>query len=134
LNFLIEGKATAKNPTEVYSLPEMLAELQHGIWSEIATGAPRIDVYRRQLQNNYLTQMNGKLNPSAAQLQQIAQLQALGLRIEPLAEDARSELRGNLGLLREQIRRAIPKTADHETRMHLQAADHRIGEILDPKR
>jgi hypothetical protein len=134
LNLLLEGTATAKNPKDVYSLTEMLDDLQHGIWSELSTSAPKIDSYRRLLQNNYLTQVNNKLNPPAAQAAQLAQLAALGIRITPLSEDAKSELRGEVTTLREQIRSAVSKAGDRETKMHLQAADHRIGEILDPRR
>jgi hypothetical protein len=134
LNLLLDGTATAKSPRDVYSLAEMLDDLQGGIWSELKSGAPKIDPYRRLLQNNYLTQVNNKLNPPAAQLAQLQQLAALGIRISPLAEDAKSELRGEVMVLREQIRGAVAKASDRETRMHLQAAEHRIGEILDPKR
>jgi len=134
LNLLLEGSATAKSSKDVYTLTDMLDDLQHGIWSELSTSAPKIDPYRRLLQNNYLTQVNNKLNPPAAQAAQLAQLAALGIRVTPLAEDAKSELRGEVTTLREQIRAALPKAGDRETKMHLQAADHRIGEILDPKR
>jgi hypothetical protein len=134
LNFLIEGEATAANPNDVYTLSEMLTDLQHGIWSELSTSAPKIDTYRRQLQNTYLTQINNKLNPPATLAAQIAQLQALGVTISPLSEDARSELRNELGTLRTQIKNAEGKAADRETRVHLQGAEHRIGEILDPRK
>ena len=72
--------------------------------------------------------VNAKLNPSPAQAAQIAQLAALGIRIEPLSEDARSELRGELVALRAEIRRGAERANDRETKMHLQAADHRIGD------
>lgn len=134
LNFLLDGEATAKSPGEVYTLAEMLDDLQRGVWSELWTAAPRIDPYRRNLQNNYLTQMNAKLNPSPAQLAQIAQLQALGITIAPLNEDARSEIRGEIVALRERVKAAEGKAADRETRMHLAGVEHRIGEILDPKK
>jgi Met-zincin/Domain of unknown function (DUF5117)/Domain of unknown function (DUF5118) len=134
LNFLLDGEATAKHSGDVYTLTEMLDDLQKGIWSEVYTGAPKIDPYRRQLQNSYLTQMNNKLNPSAAQLAQIAQLAALGVNIAPLAEDARSQIRGELVSLRERVRAVQSKAGDRETRLHLAGVDHRIGEILDPKR
>ncbi|MGZ3483938.1 MAG: hypothetical protein ACXU96_10165, partial [Gemmatimonadaceae bacterium] len=52
----------------------------------------------------------------------------------PLLEDARSQLRGELVSLRADIRRAVPRTADRETRLHLEAADHQIGDILEPKK
>jgi hypothetical protein len=63
-----------------------------------------------------------------------AQLAALGIRIEPLSEDATSELRGELITSRSDVRSAIGKAAGAETRMHLQTAQHRIGEILDGRR
>ena len=65
---------------------------------------------------------------------QIQQLAALGITITPLAEDARSEIRGEVVALRERVRAAQGKAADRETRLHLAGVDHRIGEILDPKR
>jgi hypothetical protein len=134
LNFLLDGEATAKNPNDVYSLADMLDDLQRGIWSELAAAAPKIDPYRRALQNTYLTQMNAKLNPSTAQAAQFAQLAALGITITPLAEDARSEIRGELVALRERVRGVEGKAGDRETRLHLAGVEHRIGEILDPRR
>ncbi|PYP60861.1 MAG: hypothetical protein DMD26_18890, partial [Gemmatimonadetes bacterium] len=41
---------------QVYSLADMLDDLRKGVWSELAEGSPKIDAYRRQLQNNYFTQ------------------------------------------------------------------------------
>jgi len=134
LNRLIEEPTLAANPREAYSLADMLDAVRHGVWSELAGGSPKIDAYRRLLQNNYLTLINSKLNPAPTPPQQAAALAAFGIRIEPLSEDAKSELRGELVTLRDEVRRAAPKAGDRETRMHLQAADHRIGEILDPKK
>jgi hypothetical protein len=34
--------------------------------------------------------------------------------------------------LRAEIQRAIPRTSDRATLLHLQGAEHRIGRILDP--
>ena len=36
-------------------------------------------------------------------------------------------------VIREQIRRAILKTRDRESRQHMESAVHRIGTMLDPK-
>jgi hypothetical protein len=138
LDRLIEEPAVAAHPADAYSLNEMLNSLRHGIWSEIYTGSPKIDAYRRRLQDAYLQQMNTKLNPPAA-----AGAAAAGGRgggrggaggAEALSADARAELRGNLVALQGEVRAAAPKAADAETRMHLQAADHEIGEILDPNK
>jgi hypothetical protein len=35
--------------------------------------------------------------------------------------------------LQADIRKAIPRTTDRQTLWHLQAAEHRIGETLNPK-
>jgi Met-zincin len=115
-----------------YTLGEMLDDVRKGVWTELTVPAPKIDAYRRQLQDNYLRVVDGKINPPATNAANAALLAQFG--ILPLAEDARSQLRGELITLRDEIRRATPKAADRETRTHLQAAEHRIGEILDPKR
>jgi Met-zincin/Domain of unknown function (DUF5117)/Domain of unknown function (DUF5118) len=129
LNRLVEQPAMNKG---AYTLVEMADEVQHGVWSELWTAAPTIDAYRRQLQNNYLRMMDGKLNPPPVNPANAAQMAQFG--ILPLVDDARSELRGELLSLRDEVRRATPKAGDRETKMHLQAADHRIGEVLDPKK
>jgi hypothetical protein len=134
LNRLIEEPTLAKNPRDVYSLGDMLDAVRRGIWSELSAGAPRIDAYRRLLQDNYLTLINTKLNGAPPAAAQVAQLAQFGIRLTPLSEDAKSQLRGELVMLRDEIRRAAPKAGDRETRMHLLAADHRIGDILDPKK
>ena len=129
LNRLVEQPAMNK---DAYTLVEMTDAVQRGVWSELSTGAPKIDAYRRLLQDNYLRMMDGKLNPPPLNPANAAQLAQFG--IFPLMEDARSQLRGELLLLRDEVRRATSKAADRETKMHLQAADHRIGDILDPKK
>jgi hypothetical protein len=132
LNLILDGSATANSEAEVYTLPEMLDDLQRGIWAELWMPAPKIDPYRRALQNNYLTQMNAKLNPAANPA--FAQLAALGISFSSLAEDARSDIRGEIVTLRERVRAAEGRAADRETRLHLAGVEHRIGEMLDPKR
>jgi hypothetical protein len=128
LNRLVEQPAMNRN---AYTLVEMVEDVQRGVWSELWTSAPSIDAYRRQLQNNWLRIFDGKLNPPATPAANAAQLAQFG--IFPLVEDARSQLRGELVTLRVAIRNATSRAANRETRMHLQAADHAIGKILDPK-
>jgi hypothetical protein len=117
----------------VYTLAAMEDDLRRGVWSELAASRPVIDAYRRTLQMNYLTQVDRKINPSTGPNPNAALLAQLGIRIEPLSEDAPLELRGELVTLRGEIRRAIPKATDRGTQLHLEGADHRIGEILEPK-
>jgi hypothetical protein len=136
LNALLEGEATAKNTAEVYSLGDMLDELQHGIWSEAYAGGQKTDPYRRALQSQYLANIDAKLNDertgaAAAGGRGGGRGGAGG---GALSEDAKSQLRGELSALRQVVRAAAAKASDRETRMHLVGADYRIGDILDPKK
>jgi hypothetical protein len=131
LNRLLEQEAL--NPAGAYPLSSMLDDVRQGIWSELSSGSPQIDAYRRELQMDYLTLIDRKLNPppppSGAQA-----AAARGPRRPPLSDDAKSQLRGELVTLRAAIQRAIPRTSDRATLLHLQGAEHRIGRILDPPR
>jgi hypothetical protein len=137
MNRLLEGEALAKSSSDVYTLSEMLDDVRKGIWSELSDGAPKVDAYRRQLQNNYLTLVNNKLNPPApaAGAGQGGGGGGFGGQAPaPLSQDAKSQLRGELVSLQGEIRRATPRATDRATQLHLAGADHRIGEILDPKK
>jgi hypothetical protein len=133
LNRLIENEALATNRGDAYSLASMLDDMRRGVWSELSQSSVSIDPYRRTLQNQYLAQLNTKLNPPPATTTPGPQFPGF-TPPAPLLEDARSELRGELVSLRGDIHRAEPKASDRETRMHLEAADHEIGDILDPKK
>jgi hypothetical protein len=131
LNRLLELEAI--NERDAYPLATMLDDLRRGIYAEIyGSGAPNADVYRRALQSNFLTQVDRKLNPPPATGAQ-QQPQFPGFTPPaPLSDDAKSHLRGTLSQLRTDIQRAIPRTTDRATRLHLQGAVHRIENILDP--
>jgi hypothetical protein len=137
LNRLLDREALAVvSGEQTYKLGELLDQLRQGVWSELSASSTKIDPYRRRRQNDYLAQVGRKLNPPAPTP---AAGGAGGGRggatpPAPLSEDARSQIRGELVTLRDEIRRAIPKAADRETRLHLEGADHRIGEILDPRK
>jgi hypothetical protein len=133
MNRLLEEEALAKGTGEVYSLADMLDDLRKGVWSELAEGAPKIDPYRRQLQNNFLTALDRRLNPPTA-VPPAPGGGGFGQPAAPLSEDAKSELRGELVTLQAEVRRAIPRASDRETQLHLAGADHRISEILEPRK
>ena len=134
MNRLLEGEALAKSPAEAYALGDMLDDVRHGVWSEIAEAHPKADAYRRALQNTYLAQMDRKVNPPPATPPPPGFPAALLSLIAPLSEDGRSQVRGQLVALKAEIHAAIGKTTDRETRLHFEAAEHRIGVILDPKK
>ena len=132
LNRLIEQEALAK--ADAYPLPTMLDDVRKGLWSELSSARPAIDAYRRELQMGYLNLIERKLNPEPeSPAAQQARARFCGRQL-PLSDDAKSQLRGELVTLRAEIQRAVPRTTDRATQLHLQGAVHRIGEILDPKK
>ena len=133
LNRLLENEALAPAKAGSYSLASMLDDLKRGIWTELSQSRVSIDPYRRTLQNEFLTQIDRKLNPPAPTGTPFPQFPGF-TPPAPLLGDARNELRGELVSLRAEIRRAVPRAADRETQLHLDGADHQIGDILDPKK
>jgi hypothetical protein len=136
LNSLLEQEGTTRERSQVYTLASMLDDVRRGIWSELAAGQA-VDVFRRELQNDYLGLVDRKLNPPPAP--QGGQGgggggQFGGTPPAPLSEDAKSHLRGQLVALQGDIQRALPRVGDRATQLHLQGALHRIANILDPKR
>lgn len=125
---LIDWEAMASNSHDVYTLTNMLDDARHGIWSELSESKVAIDPYRRALQDTYLTIIDHKLNGPATP----AAPAGFGPRTPPLSEDAKSDLRAQLVTLSAEIKHASGRSADRETQAHLDAADHRIGEILNP--
>lgn len=133
MNRLLELEGTARDRTQVYTLASMLDDVRRGVWEELGSARPSIDVFRRELQNDFLALVDRKLNPPAAPVTPVPG--PFGLRPQqPLSEDAKSELRGEFVSLRADIQRAIPRAADRGTQLHLQGAVHRIDRILDPRK
>jgi hypothetical protein len=129
LNRMLEVQATAKSG-DAYTLTEMLDDVRKGVFSELSSGSVKIDPYRRELQMSYITTMDRMVNPPAAP--------GGGGRGNAgggaLTEDARSHVRSQLVALRGELRAAAGKTGDRETKAHLENAEHRISEALDPKK
>ena len=132
LNRLLEGEALAPNKTSVYALSGLLDDLRRGLWSEIYAGQS-IDAFRRELQSDYLTQIERKLNPVPENPFLAAQLRQFGIVRLPLSDDAKSQLRGNLVTLRSDLR-AHAGSGDRSTQLHIAGAIKRIDDILDPKK
>ncbi|MEO7713351.1 MAG: zinc-dependent metalloprotease, partial [Gemmatimonadaceae bacterium] len=119
--------------SDVYSLTSMLDDVRRGVWSEIYNGRA-VDAFRRELQNDYLSTINSKLNPTPPSPQLLAQLAQFGIRLTPLSDDAKSQLRGTLVTLRTDLRGAAGRSGDRATQLHVQGSIKRIDDILDPKK
>ena len=129
MNRLLEQEAV--NPRDAYPLAAMLDDLRRGIWAEIYSARPDADAYRRELQSDFLTMIDRKLNPPATTGQPQQNFPGF-TPPAPLSDDAKSHLRGTLSALRTDIQRAVGRTTDRATRLHLEGAVHRISNILDP--
>ena len=137
LNRLLELEGTATNKESVYTLASMLDDVRKGVWEECVLGRPTIDVFRRELQNDYISLIDRKLNPPpapAAGGQGGGGGGFGGTPPAPLMEDARSHLRGQLIALRGELQQALPKAGDRATEAHIESALHRIDKVLDPKK
>ncbi len=133
MNRLLELEAL--NRSDAYPLATMLDDLRRGVFSEIYGGsAPVADVYRRALQNSFVTTIDRKLNPPPAPAAAAGAFAGGGAAAEPLSEDAKSHLRGAMATLRADVQRAAARANDRATRLHLQALATRIGNSLEPRR
>ncbi len=115
-NRLVEQEALDGNAA--YSPSDFLADVRKGIWKELDAAQIRIDPYRRNLQRAYLDQVNAKINSTAAAL---------------ISGEERPLYRAELRSLQASIAAALVKTADRETKAHLEGARDQIAKILDPK-
>jgi hypothetical protein len=128
---LVEYEALAPDRNATYSLTEMLSDVRNGIWSELRNGAVSVDPFRRNLQRTYLDQIANRLAPAPNASAFGVQI-FLGRRVG--STDARALLRGELIDLDAEIRGALPRAADRETRFHLLDARDQIDRILHPNK
>ena len=99
-----------------YRPSDFMADVRKGIWSELAGGPIRIDVYRRNLQNSYIDLLSNKLNVRPA-----------------VTDDYRALIKAELRDLSTAIAAALPRATDRQTRAHLADARDQIAKALDPK-
>jgi len=89
---------------------------------------------RRELQNDYLTTIGNKLNVQPEPPAVTAQRLQFGIPRVLASDDAKSQLRGTLVLLRNDLRAAAGRSGDRATQLHFQGSIKRIDDILDPKK
>ncbi len=130
---LIEFEALAAKPSDAYPLGAMLSDVRHGIWSEL--DAPRVDIdaFRQNIQYAYLDLCAGKINPPPESPRQANVPPQFAYLFAPVPDEARALLRMELMDLDAQLRAALPRAANRDTRAHIVEARHRIDRILNPK-
>ncbi len=111
---LSEGEAL--DGMKVYRADDFLTDVRKGVFKELEAASPKVDAYRRNLQRGYMELVADKLNGRGA-----------------VQDDTRPLLRGELKTLSGELSRALPKTTDRETRLHLEDLRDQIAKVLDPK-
>ena len=134
LNRLIEYEAMAKTDADAYTVGELLADLRTGVWGELSNPNVRIDVYRRNLQRAYVEAIERQIVPPPTPTPAPAAGGGGGAPAAPrFTSDTRPLLRGHLVELDRAINRAISRTRDETTRLHLEDLHLQIERILDPR-
>ncbi|MCH8487746.1 MAG: zinc-dependent metalloprotease [Candidatus Cyclonatronum sp.] len=110
---MAEIEATHGSDMEVYRVSHMLRDVRQGVWAELDTSNPNIDLYRRNLQRAWVDVLSNRLHS------------------DNLSGETRALLRGNLRMVNTQIGRQIGNAANPETRMHLEDMRDEINALLD---
>lgn len=131
LKRMIEQEAVLGD--RAYSMGELFQDVRAGVWSELAAGR-EIDVYRRNLQRAYIAQMAELMTPPEPAQNGGPGFGFGGPPVDPTESDIAAFARGELVEIAAAARRAIGRTNDRATRLHLQDVGARIAAILDPVR
>ena len=127
-----EALATGRG-RDVYSVPELLADVRQGLWSELSASSVSIDPFRRSLQRSYLAQADSKINPAPAMIITSSRGSSSRSRVGTGANsDLRALVRGELMDLDVALRSASSRAVNRETRLHILDARAEIKRILDP--
>ena len=133
LERLIEHYALAAAKAEHYAPSEMLSDLRGGLWSELARSRVTIDASRRELQRSFINVARNKVQPPPFTLPPGVTLPQ-GFVVGPAraTSDVRSLFRAELQAIDAQARGAVARSADPETRAHLDYVRAEIDRILNP--
>ena len=131
---LVEFGAISNVKGSSYTLANMLGDLRRGIWTEVTAPSVHIDAFRRNLQYAYLAQLASKINPPPAVAGASPVPAAFAFFQAPPPDEARALMRTELIDLDSQLRAALPRATDAETRAHITEARHRIEITLHPEK
>ncbi|TVZ51113.1 zinc-dependent metalloprotease [Dokdonia sp. Hel_I_53] len=126
---LIDAETTQSH---FYSALDMFSDLRKSIWSEINI-ATSVDVYRRNLQRSYLNRMEHLMKDDGPESRRSRPGFEGRLNYDVAASDVRPIVRGELKVLRNQLRSARNTSVNTITKYHYSDAIARIDRLLDPK-
>jgi uncharacterized protein DUF4953/uncharacterized protein DUF5117/uncharacterized protein DUF5118 len=130
---LAEQGATLPAGT-AYTLTDLFDDVRRGVFSELTAARPAVDPYRRNLQREFLEQMDRLINtPFVFQLPRGFTPFPGFVPPPPRPGDARALARLELQEIATSARGALARTTDRTTRAHLGDVQARIEQILNPK-
>jgi hypothetical protein len=130
---LSESQAVAPGS---YTLGELFADVHSAVWSELAAPRPAIDNFRRDLQRGWLDRMNYLMTQElpAPNFPAGFTPPAGFVNVSMSQSDIRANARGELVVLRGEIRTSLARVTDRDTRLHLNDVLARVEDILNPRR
>jgi hypothetical protein len=111
-------------PGKAYTVTELVGDVQDGIFSELKTEKPKVDVLRRNLQRAYIDHLRAELVPAKDG----------GFFSDSGGSDFRAVARVALGRLHGQILAGVSRTQDSITAAHLQDCAREIEVALESKK
>ena len=118
-----------------YSADEMVTDLKKGIFSELKSNGA-IDMYRRNIQKIYVDKLIELLKPGSTTVRSNVVGATYGFntrRVNLAQTDLPSIARGQLVVLKNELKIASGQMTDRLSKYHTQDLISRISEALDPK-
>jgi hypothetical protein len=113
-----------------YALNEMMDDLRKGLFSDVS----KADIYRRNLQKTYVSQLDEMLNPSASAAAAAAGMIRIGVpSVDVENTDLVSEAKAQLKKLAASLQAAKATATDANAVNHINDLQDRIKQALDPK-
>lgn len=128
LGRLIEWEARSSQDT--YTAFELMDDLRHAIWRELDSNSPKIDVFRRNLQRGYIERMEYLMTEEPTIPARYRRY--FSINVDVSQSDIRPIVREQLKILQQNISDAIRRADGRATRTHLEDAQQRIEEVLNP--
>jgi hypothetical protein len=118
-----------------YSLHDMMEDTRKGLFSEL-TSRQATDVFRRNLQKTYVSQLGDLINPSSAPSISVSSAPAMRMMapaVDVENTDVVSEAKAQLKKLAASIQASKASIKDPSSLNHFDDLQDRIKHILDPK-
>ena len=113
-----------------YALNEMMDDLRKGLFSDVS----KADIYRRNLQKTFVSQLDELLNPSSSAASAASAMARLGAPSADVENtDVVSEAKAQLKKLAASLQAAKATATDANAVNHINDLQDRIKQALDPK-